>query len=130
MAPHTLSSKSKKCIVMASDAKRYYAQIGREITPYNMEWSTLAKFDVQWKALKDLNNQDDPDVPKLIKSGRIIKFIESFKMHLNAIVDERNFPLVYIVKEQDDLTNVTRGNLMAGQPHSENMTCWRRSSSS
>ena len=119
MAPHTLSSKSKKFIVMASDAKRYYAQIRRDITPSNMEWSTMANFDVQWQALKDLKKQDDPDVPKLTKSGSIIKWIESFKLHLNEIVGVRNCPLVYVVREQADLTNVTRGNLMAGQRHSE-----------
>ena len=37
VAPHALSAKSKKRIVMASDATRYYAQIGREITTSNME---------------------------------------------------------------------------------------------
>ena len=91
MAPHALSSKSKKRIVMASDATRYYAQIGRDITPSNMEWSTLANFDVHWQALKDLKKQDDPDVPKLTKSGSIIKCIESFKLHLNAILGLNTF---------------------------------------
>ena len=60
---------------MASDATRYYAQIGRDITPSNMEWSTLENFDVQWQAMKDLKKQEDPDVPKLTKSGSIIKWI-------------------------------------------------------
>ena len=40
-------------------------------------------------------------------------------MHLNAIVGVRNSPLVYVVREQSNLTHFTRGNLMAGQPHSE-----------
>ena len=84
-----------------------------------MEWSTLAKFDVQWQALKDLKKQDDPDVPKLTNSGSIIKWIDSFKLHLNAIVGMRNFPFVYVVWEQSELNNVTQGNFMAGQPHSE-----------
>ena len=35
--PHALSDKSKKRIVMASDATRCYAQTGREITPSSME---------------------------------------------------------------------------------------------
>ena len=38
VAPHALSTNSKKCIVMASNATRYNAQIGREITPSKMEW--------------------------------------------------------------------------------------------
>ena len=78
----------------------------------------LANFDVQWQALKDLKKQDDPDVQKLTKRGSIIKWIESFKLHLNAIVSVRNFPLVYVVREQAELTNVIRGNLMAVQPSS------------
>ena len=118
MAPHALSAKSKKRIVMAIDATRYYAQIGRDITPSNMEWSKLANFNVQSQALKYLKKQDNPDMPKLTKSGSIIKWIESFKLHLNAIVGVRNCPLKYAVREQSDLTNFTRGNFMAGQPHS------------
>ena len=34
-------------------------------------------------------------------------------------MEVRNYTLVYVVREQGDLTNVTRGNLMAGQTHSE-----------
>ena len=30
-----------------------------------------------------------------------------------------NLPLVYVVQEKSALNNVTQGNLMAGQPHSE-----------
>ena len=84
-----------------------------------MEWSTLENFDVQWQALKYLKKKDDPDAPKITKSGSIIKCIEYFKLHMNAIVGVRNWPLVYVVREEADLTNVTRGNLIAGQPHSE-----------
>ena len=84
-----------------------------------MEWSTLANFGVQWQAPKDLKNQDNPNVPKLTKSASITKWIESFKLHMNTIVGVMNCPLVYVVQEKYDLANVTRGNLMAGQPHSE-----------
>ena len=58
----------------------------------------MANFDVQWQALKDLKKQDNPDVPKLTKSGIIIKWIEHFKLHLNTIVGMRNLPLVYVVR--------------------------------
>ena len=56
---------------------------------------------------------------KPTKSGSIIKWIDSLNLHLNAIVGVRNCPLVFVVREQADLTNITRGTLMAGQPHSE-----------
>ena len=40
-----------------------------------MNWKTLANFELQWDALKELKKQDDPEVPKLEK-GSIIKWIE------------------------------------------------------
>ena len=58
-----------------------------------MNWKTLANFEIQWDALKELKKQDDPEVPKLEK-GSIIKWIESFKLHCNTDVGVRNCPIV------------------------------------
>ena len=83
--PYTLSNKSKKCIIVAANATRCYTQGGRKLTTINMHWKTLSNFGIQWKAMEELKKQDDQDVPKLTKQGIIIKLIESFKLHLNAI---------------------------------------------
>ena len=76
-----ISTTSKKRIIVAANATRYYTQVGREITPDNMSWRTLANFDMQWKALKKQAKQDDPEVPKLGKQGSILKWIDSKKLH-------------------------------------------------
>ena len=73
-APLYLSSKSKKHIIVAAEATRFYTQVGRPLTPVNMNWKTLANFELKWDALKELKKKDDPEVPKLEK-GRIIKWI-------------------------------------------------------
>ena len=51
-APLPLSAKSKKRIIVAAEAARFYTQVGRPLTPVNMNWKTLANFELQWDALK------------------------------------------------------------------------------
>ena len=63
--PMHISAKSKKRIIVAANAMRYYTKVGRSITPANMSWRTLANFDMQWQALLKQEKQDDPEVPKL-----------------------------------------------------------------
>ena len=45
--PMHISAKSKKQIIVAANATRYYTQVGRSITPANISWRTLANFDMQ-----------------------------------------------------------------------------------
>ena len=63
-APLPLSAKSKKRIIDAAEAARFYTQVGRPLTPVNMNWKTLANFELQWDTLKELKKQYDPEVPK------------------------------------------------------------------
>ena len=51
-APLPISAKSKKRIIVAAKATRVYTQVGRPLTPANMNWKTLANFEIQWDALK------------------------------------------------------------------------------
>ena len=44
-APLPLSAKSKKRIIVAAEATRFYTQIGRPLTPVNINWKTLANHD-------------------------------------------------------------------------------------
>ena len=74
-APLPLSAKSKKRIIVAVEAARFYTQVGRPLTPVNMKRKTLANFELQWDALKELKKQDDPELQKLEK-GSIIKWIK------------------------------------------------------
>ena len=45
--PIHISTKSKRRIIAAANATKYYTQVGRSITPANMSWRTLANFDMQ-----------------------------------------------------------------------------------
>ena len=119
VAPHIISENSRKHIAVAAKVTRYYAQIGRDITRINMHWKTLTTFDIPYNTLKDLNNQDDPEVLNITKKGSKIKWIESLKLNLNAIVDICNCLLVYAVHEQHDSSGVACGTLISDQPHSE-----------
>ena len=114
--PLLLSAKSKKRIIVAAEASRLYTQVGRPLTPVNMNWKTLANFELQWDALEELKKQDDPEVPKLEKCS-IIKWIESFKLHCSNILDIRNCLIVYVVDERK--ANTLRPALATNQPHSE-----------
>ena len=73
--PYTLSGKSKKSIIVAANATRYYTQVGKKVTTINMHWKTLSNLDIQWKTMEELKKQDDPYVPKLTKQGSVIKWI-------------------------------------------------------
>ena len=42
--PMHISAKSKKHIIVAANATRYYTQVGRSITPASMSWRLLANF--------------------------------------------------------------------------------------
>ena len=114
--PLLLSAKSKKRIIVAAEASRLYTQVGRPLTPVNMNWNTLANFELQWDALKELKNQDDTEVPKLEK-GSIIKWIKSFKLHNRNVVGVRNCPIVYVIDERK--ANTSRPALATHQTHSE-----------
>ena len=55
----------------------------------------------------------------ITKKGSKIKWIESLKLNLNAIVEICNCLLVYAVHEQHDSSGVACGTLISDQPHSK-----------
>ena len=58
--PMHISAKSKKRIIVADNATRYYTQVGQSINPANMSWRTLANFDMHWQSLLKKEKQDEP----------------------------------------------------------------------
>ena len=112
-----ISVKSKKRIIVAANATRYYTQVGLSITSANMSWRTLVNFDMQWQALLKQKKQDDPEVPTLGGNESILKWIESFKLHTKFIIGVRMCPLSYAL--DDEGSKVTaRQDLIAHQSHS------------
>ena len=111
-----VSTTFKKRIIVAANATRYYTQVGRDITPDNMSWRTLANFDMQWKALKKQAKQDDPEVPKLGKQGSILKWIDSKKLHLKSIIGVRDCSLAYLLDDTASRATKTPA-LLADHPY-------------
>ena len=74
----TYGAKSQKRWTVACDLVRYYQTVGRDLTAANIQWNqVMSNFEVQWKALKDRKDEDDPDVPTITKALPIIKWTET-----------------------------------------------------
>ena len=65
---------------MTCDLIRFYQTVGRDLTAVNIQWNqVMSNFEIQWKALKQRKDEDDPDVPKITKALPIIKWTEAFQ---------------------------------------------------
>ena len=114
----TDGSKSQKRLTVACDLIRYYQTVGKDLTAANIQWNqVMSNFEIQWKALKERKDEDDPDVPKITKALPIIKWTEAFQDFLNRVVGARMIPLAYVVR----IDSQVPGNappLAVNQPHS------------
>ena len=83
-------AKSHKRLLVGCDLVRYYEMVGRPLTANNIQWNTVMKnFDIQWKALKDRKDEDEPDVPRITKALPILKWTEAFQDYLGRIIGVR-----------------------------------------
>jgi hypothetical protein len=111
-------AKSHKRLLVACDLVRYYETVGRDLTAPNLQWSNVMKnFDIQWKALKDRQDDDDPEVPKVSKSLSIMKWTEAFQDFLSRVVGKRLIPLIYVIRDDVNVPALAPP-LMQNQPHS------------
>ena len=81
-------------------------------------------FEIQWKALKDKKDEDDPEEPKITKALPIIKWTEAFQDFLNSVIGARMIPLAYVI----ELTLKSQAILPHWQSTSHiqlNMDLWR-----
>ena len=83
-----------------------------------MRWSNVMKnFEIQWKALKERKEADDPDVPKISKSLPIMKWTEAFQDYLHRTIGMRTIPLAYITRVTVDVPAITPPQEV-NKPHS------------
>jgi hypothetical protein len=116
-AHYVFGAKSQKRLIAACDIVRYYETIGRPLTAANLVWNTVIKnFEIQWKALKDKKEGDEPETPKIAKGLNIMKWSESFRDILHRCIGVRMIPLAYVIRELEVPEAITI--LAAGQPHS------------
>ena len=105
--PFVFGAKSQKRLLVACDLIRFYETIGRPLTAPNVMWDpTMRNFGEQWKALKGRKAEELPDTPQISKALPIIKWVETFKDHLQRCIGVRMIPLVYVVRIEVDVPAV------------------------
>ena len=118
MPAFTYGAKSQKRLTVACDLVRYYQTVGRDLTAVNIQWNqVMSNFEIQWKALKDRKDEDDPDVPKITKALPIIKWTEAFQDFLHRVIGARMIPLAYVIRIDPQVPAVAP-TLAPNQPHS------------
>ena len=103
---------------MACDLVRFYQTVGRDLTGANIQWNQVMRnFEIQWKALKDRKDEDDPDVTKITKTLPIIKWTEAFQDFLNRVIGARMIPLAYGIRIDPQVPGPAP-TLAPNKPHS------------
>ena len=116
--PFVFGAKSQHRLTVACELVRYYNTIGCDLSAGNMRWSNVMKnFEIQWKALKERKEADDPDVPKISKSLPIMKWTDAFQDYLHRTIGVRTIPLAYITRETVDIPAIPPPQ-DANKPHS------------
>ena len=114
----TFGAKSQKRLTVACDLVRYYQTVGRELTSANIQWNqVMSNFEIQWKALKEKKDEDDPDVPTITKALPIIKWTEAFQDFLHRVIGARMIPLTYAIRTNPQVPGIAP-TLAPNQPHS------------
>ena len=114
----TFGAKSQKRLTVACDLVRYYQTVGRDLTSANIQWNqVMSNFEIQWKALKEKKDEDDPDVPTITKALPIIKWTEAFQDFLHRVIGARMIPLAYVIRTNPQVPG-TAPTLAPNQPHS------------
>lgn len=114
------AKSQKRLQVVCDDLVRYYQAVGRPLTAANLQWTHVMKnFEIQWKALKDRKDNDEPEVPKVTKALPIIKWSEAFNDFSNRAIGVcHSIPLAYVIRAEVDVSAAAPA-LMQHQPHSE-----------
>ena len=91
-------AKSQARLSVACELVRFYNTVGCDLTPANMHWTHVAKnFKIQWKALKDCKDNNDPEVPKVTKALPLIKWTEAFQDFLHCTIVVHIISLTYTI---------------------------------
>ena len=116
--PFVFGAKSVMRLTAATKLVRYYAMVGRPLTPANMAWNTVMQnFNEQWKALEERKENKNPDVPKITKALPVIKWTEAFTDYLSRAIGVRMIPLAYVIRPEADVPAAAPA-LAAGEPYS------------
>eukprot|EP00957_Ditylum_brightwellii_P194943 14852301-Ditylum_brightwellii.AAC.1 len=76
----------------------------------------MKNFISQWKAPKEKQQEEAPNVLKITKALPIIQWTEAFHKYLHCVVGRRLIPLVYVIR--NDVAVPAIGAQATGAPHS------------
>ena len=111
--PVLVSAKCDLRLKVLSIANHYYVSIGRTVTPSNINYTNVLKgFNVEYKALITIFKDINTNVPLLSKNQTLLKWIESLKDCFFCAYSLCLFPLIYVVREDNDVSNEA-GDLFA-----------------
>ena len=118
--PILVSAKCALRLNVASKAYHYYVSVGRTPSPSNMNYSNVLKsFHIENEALSTLSDESKPDVPLLHKNQTPLKWIESFKDCLFRTYGIRGCPLLYVVRDDANVTPEVDDPLALGFAYGE-----------
>ena len=118
MPAFTYGAESQKRLTVACGFIIYYQTVGRDLTAANIQWNqVMSSFEIQWKALKERKDEDDPDLPKISKALPIIKWTEVFQDFLNKVIGASMIPLAYVIQIDPQVPGKAPP-LAANEPHS------------
>ena len=113
--PVLVSARCALRLKVASIAYHYYSSIDRTPTPVNMNYTNVLRaFYVEYEALITLSEESKPDVPVLHKNLTPLKWIESFKDCLYRTYGVRKCPLLYVIREDKNVTHEANDPLALG----------------
>ena len=114
----TNGAKSQKRLTVACDLVRIYQTVGRASLQQSFSGiKIMSNFQIQWKALKNRKDEDNPNGTKITKALPIIKWTEAFKDFLNRVIGARMIPLAYVIRIDPQVLCVAPP-LEPNQPHS------------
>ena len=118
--PFVFRAKSIMRLMAATKLFRYYATVGRPLTPANMAWNT-----VMWNLMRSgrlSRNERRTKIPTSPRSPRHSwslngqKWTEAFTDYLSRAIGVRMIPLVYVIRPKADVP-VAAPALAAGKPY-------------
>ena len=95
-----LGAKSIGRLCEACNIVKYYKTVNRTLTTANMRYNqVIQNFAIEWKALIEKKEKDEPATPKLTKGVTVMQWSESFSDILHRIIGVRHVPLAYVIRD-------------------------------
>lgn len=116
--PVPIPARSTSRLLIASVAYHYYRDTGRTITPVNMHFTNVLRdFNIEWQALETMADNEAPSLPLLSKNNPPLKWCESFKQYLYSKFGVRKVPLLYVIRDNVEVTPEADDPLQTGKAY-------------